>query len=239
MEIKATNHPSLQAEAISKAIEFIRNGVEFGYIRMPDENSKDPAHNMLPLLLSAEQELRSLDQSTQHAMAKDALTQSIFDKSDRKAADTFGHCPKCDHKCAEAKSIGKLTFTVHTNTTTLQRTINDLLASDEFAKSAQTVDEYRDAMANAIEKRFAETIQISEQIALMPRALTAENGAKSAMMASFHEVVEHSCQHCDDGEECELCNGTGTHPQKVPVSWTTIKAIYAKAVEVCEVKSIS
>jgi hypothetical protein len=30
---------------------------------------------------------------------KDDLVQSIFDASNRKAVDTFKHCPKCDHKC--------------------------------------------------------------------------------------------------------------------------------------------
>lgn len=30
---------------------------------------------------------------------KPDLIQAIFDASDRKAVDTFKHCPKCDHKC--------------------------------------------------------------------------------------------------------------------------------------------
>lgn len=139
----------------------------------------------------------------------------------------------------ETQSIGKLTFTVHTNTALLQKTINDLLAADELAATSETVEQYRATLAESIEKKFAESLQISEQIALMPRALTAENGAKSALMGEFHETIEFSCRECDeDDEECELCNGTGQLLQKVPVDWTTIKAIYAKAVEVCEVKSI-
>lgn len=40
-------------QAINKAIEFIENGIEFGYIRMPDAGFQDSAHQTLPLLKSA------------------------------------------------------------------------------------------------------------------------------------------------------------------------------------------
>jgi hypothetical protein len=36
--------------ALEAARRFIRNGVEFGYIRMPDADCPDPAHNTLPLI---------------------------------------------------------------------------------------------------------------------------------------------------------------------------------------------
>lgn len=71
---------------------------------------------------------------------------------------------------------------------------------------------------------------------VMPIALTAENGAKGFMSGEFFEAIEHSCNKCFDEDEdvkaaCELCEGKGYHIQKVPVSWHTIKAIYAKAVQ--------
>ena len=71
---------------------------------------------------------------------------------------------------------------------------------------------------------------------MMPRALTAENGAKGFMSGEFFEEIKHSCHECYDDDEdgqvtCELCEGEGYHIQKVPVSWETIKAIYAKAVQ--------
>ena len=71
---------------------------------------------------------------------------------------------------------------------------------------------------------------------IMPRAITAENGAKGFMSGEFFEEIEHSCHECCDEDEdvqanCELCEGAGYHIQKVPVSWDTIKAIYAKAVQ--------
>jgi hypothetical protein len=38
-------------EALKKAKEFISNGIEFGFIRMPDEG--DSAHETLPIILRA------------------------------------------------------------------------------------------------------------------------------------------------------------------------------------------
>jgi ethanolamine utilization microcompartment shell protein EutL len=40
-------------EALQSAIQFIRNGVEFGYIRMPDPELPDTAHLTLPKLEAA------------------------------------------------------------------------------------------------------------------------------------------------------------------------------------------
>jgi hypothetical protein len=54
---------------------------------------------------------------------------------------------------------------------------------------------------------------------VMPRRLTAENGAKGLLIGEFHETI--IC-HDEDGEPCEV---------KIPVEWDTIKQIYAKIVE--------
>ena len=136
-------------------------------------------------------------------------------------------------------TIGKITMTVHTNTAHLRKTLTDLIACDAYAITFQTMAQYRTALKNEIEKALADNINIDHDVALMPRSLTAENGAKAALMGEFHEVIELSCPQCDeDNEECELCNDTGQLLEKVTVDWTTIKAIYAKAVEVCEVKNL-
>ena len=73
---------------------------------------------------------------------------------------------------------------------------------------------------------------------VMPLALTAENGAKALMIGEFSESVVLRCNECDGegwlediGDECPECDGAGDYAIKVPVSWDTIKAIYAKAVE--------
>ncbi|MFH0952359.1 MAG: hypothetical protein V1838_04190 [Patescibacteria group bacterium] len=72
---------------------------------------------------------------------------------------------------------------------------------------------------------------------VMPRCLTAENGAKALLIGEFFEEIEVICPECfsDEAilpdEECEVCQGEGKINQKVPVSWTTIKEIYKKAVK--------
>lgn len=72
---------------------------------------------------------------------------------------------------------------------------------------------------------------------VMPRSLTSKNGAKALLMGEFFEEIEvPNEEYCGCGE-CDYCievqdeDATETVTQKVPVSWTTIKEIYAKAVE--------
>lgn len=74
---------------------------------------------------------------------------------------------------------------------------------------------------------------------LMPKELTAENGAKALLIGEFKETIKLECPECEgtgDGEEpddgkCIICDGHRTYGQAVDVSWTTIKTIYAMAVE--------
>jgi len=74
---------------------------------------------------------------------------------------------------------------------------------------------------------------------IMPDRLTAENGAKAALIGEFKELVTVTCCNCggsgedpyDDCEDCEDCRGAGSYTISVPVKWTTIKEIYKKAVE--------
>lgn len=40
-------------EALKKAREFIANGIELGFIRMPDAGTPDPAHGTLPAIEAA------------------------------------------------------------------------------------------------------------------------------------------------------------------------------------------
>jgi hypothetical protein len=68
----------------------------------------------------------------------------------------------------------------------------------------------------------------------LPSELTAKNGAKALLSGEFNETIEISnpefcgcgdddCHACDEEDETILVN--------VPVSWTTIKEIYAKIVD--------
>lgn len=60
--------------------------------------------------------------------------------------------------------------------------------------------------------------QAAPDSVLLPRKLTAENGAKAALIGEFSETV---ALLDEDGEE---------HPMSVPVSWDTIKRIWDAAV---------
>lgn len=95
-----------------------------------------------------------------------------------------------------------------------------------------------------IEKNLGETIAevyaqpfpavaVPDSYCLMPIELTAENGSKGLLSGEFFEEVELSCPECDPDEpdaDCDICAGEYSCLQKIPVSWTTIKEIYKKAV---------
>ena len=67
----------------------------------------------------------------------------------------------------------------------------------------------------------------------LPKELTAENGAKGLLSGEFFEEIEIECPECHGvgDDTCEVCEDMGTITQEVPVSWTTIKAIYKMVVE--------
>lgn len=71
---------------------------------------------------------------------------------------------------------------------------------------------------------------IPEGYVMVPAKLTAENGAKSALLGEFNLEYTLTCHECF-GEGCEDCNDEGRWINSIPVDWTTIKAIWAKAVE--------
>ena len=65
----------------------------------------------------------------------------------------------------------------------------------------------------------------------VPKKLTAENGAKGVLSGEFSETKFINCPECFGDDECETCDGSGRIEITVPVSWTNIKAIWAKGVE--------
>lgn len=77
----------------------------------------------------------------------------------------------------------------------------------------------------------SEPYKLPSGYALVPCKLTAENGAKSCMIGEFTEQTEISCPECFGDDECETCDGSGMIEVTVPVSWTTIKDIWAKGIE--------
>ena len=66
---------------------------------------------------------------------------------------------------------------------------------------------------------------------LLPKSLTAENGAKALLIGEFHQQIERTCSDCfGDDPSCDICKGMGTYIEDVQISWTTIKEIYKKIV---------
>ncbi|HID2538517.1 TPA: hypothetical protein ACXF99_004362 [Klebsiella pneumoniae] len=72
---------------------------------------------------------------------------------------------------------------------------------------------------------------IPDGYVLVPMRLTAENGAKGALSVEFSETKFLNCPECFGDDECETCDGSGRIEITVPVTWTTIKEIWAKGVE--------
>ncbi|MBY7205893.1 molecular chaperone DnaJ [Escherichia coli] len=56
---------------------------------------------------------------------------------------------------------------------------------------------------------------------IVPKKLTAENGAKGVLSGEFSETTFISCPECFGDDDCETCDGSGRIEIKVPVSWTT------------------
>lgn len=82
---------------------------------------------------------------------------------------------------------------------------------------------------------------------ILPRKLTAKNGAKALLIGEFYETVIESCYHCDgngywidgfgDERQCGFCDGKGSFTRKISISWTTIKKIYDMIVKNIENKN--
>ena len=78
---------------------------------------------------------------------------------------------------------------------------------------------------------------------IMPRQLTAENGAKALLLGEFNLQVTMECPECCDLEEptegCSICDGEGEYGKKHTIPWDKIKFIYSKAVSGLALKAES
>ena len=100
-----------------------------------------------------------------------------------------------------------------------------------------------DYMALKADEQIERGLRLQAQVykdgskVLMPKELTAENGAKALLIGEFKEsIMVENPEFC--GCKTDLCDYCVSFPdeperieQTVDVSWTTIKAIYAMAVE--------
>lgn len=72
---------------------------------------------------------------------------------------------------------------------------------------------------------------IETKTVMMPRELTAENGAKAALMGEFSIKFPMKCCCGGYNPDCGVCEGTGEYKRSINVPWTTIKEIYKAAVK--------
>jgi len=84
----------------------------------------------------------------------------------------------------------------------------------------------------------APAASIPDGYCLMPRRLTAENGAKALLLGEFKLEVIRECPECLELEEpaesceiCEICDGEGEYAQRHTIPWDKIKFIYSEAVK--------
>ncbi|EFM19308.1 MULTISPECIES: hypothetical protein [unclassified Pantoea] len=71
---------------------------------------------------------------------------------------------------------------------------------------------------------------VPDGFVMVPRTLTAENGAKAALLGEFNLEYNLVCHECF-GEGCVDCSGDGSWTKSIPVDWTTIKEIWSKGID--------
>ena len=106
--------------------------------------------------------------------------------------------------------------------------------SFEFGNDAQreyssTLEELAEGI-RALHPNAGNSPVIPDGYVMVPMRLTAENGAKAALLGEFNLEYSLTCHECF-GEGCDDCSGEGTWTNTIPIDWTTIKEIWAKGVE--------
>lgn len=92
-------------------------------------------------------------------------------------------------------------------------------------------DDRIEAVKTVLRRLAGNSPVIPDGWVMVPKRLTAENGAKGVLSGEFSETTFISCPECFGDDDCETCDCSGRIEIKVPVSWTTIKTIWAKGCE--------
>ena len=114
----------------------------------------------------------------------------------------------------------------------------DALLVDAYALARFTLPEtwhVRYAALSASAEPSVTPTSVPDGYCLMPKQLTAENGAKALLLGEFKLQVTRECPECLDLEEplegCEICDGEGEYAQRHTIPWDQIKYIYSVAVK--------
>ncbi len=102
------------------------------------------------------------------------------------------------------------------------------LQAIDFLESVFFGDSEDDARAAMLQAGNSPVIP--DGYVMVPMRLTAENGAKAALLGEFNLEYSLTCHECF-GEGCDDCSREGAWTNTIPIDWTTIKKIWAKGVE--------
>ncbi len=98
-----------------------------------------------------------------------------------------------------------------------------------------------ETLLSASTELSASAISIPDGHCLIPKQLTAENGAKALLLREFKLPVTKECPECceleEPTEDCSICDGGGEYGQNHTIPWDQIKFIYSKAVKGLAVKT--
>jgi hypothetical protein len=119
---------------------------------------------------------------------------------------------------------------------TLEQAKDDLLRGNSASKAFMAAKFGDILRAQPAAQHQAEpAVVVPEGYCLMPRQLTAENGAKALLLGEFKLQVTRECPECQELEEplegCEVCDGEGEYAQRHTIPWDQIKFIYSEAVK--------
>lgn len=122
----------------------------------------------------------------------------------------------------------------------LERCRLAVLNGEDFDLPASLLDEIK-ALSASVDLAAQPVPTVPDGYCIMPKRLTAENGAKALLLGEFKLQSTHECPECRELEEpsegCEICDGEGEYGQKHTIPWDLIKFIYSKAVEGLAVKA--
>ncbi len=90
--------------------------------------------------------------------------------------------------------------------------------------------------------QLVEELQVPAGYCIMPKSLTAENGAKGALSGEFFTETDIKCEECggdcDEDDPCEHCNDLGVQTVRAAIGWSTIKDIYKMAVGATAIRPV-
>lgn len=85
-----------------------------------------------------------------------------------------------------------------------------------------------------------ERLQVPAGYCIMPKSLTAENGAKGALSGEFFTETHITCEECggdcDEDDPCKHCDDLGVQTVRTVIGWSTIKDIYKMAVDTTAIR---